>query len=215
MEPIKAYISVLQQPVSVRHDSDRGCYNCLNTTGHQVCFECSIYNDDKDKTRTWSNSLRNPLGNTISSFLPICLFYGKKEGDEVELKFKDKHDVVRNVVVKLNQTPGKFEEVLYERISGFGGLYDPSNENDPSRMTQYCFIITAHNQYAHSIGKRTIDPCEFRFSLNWITCCKTESEKQPKLSYGDKIMAALDDVTADDPGERLRQAMDKVAQEKN
>lgn len=218
MEAIKADICVYQiNSVTVRCHTEEFGYDCLNVTGNQVCFTSRIYSDGK-KSGPWSDERSNPLGFRVREHMPVCLFYGKKEGDEVELKFKDKHGQVRNVTVKLNQnrfSKKTFEEALYERTPNFGGICSPCRDNNLSRLKQCCFVIAAHEQYAESIGKPTIEPHEFRNSIDWITYCKEESEKQPRLSALDKVLSALNDVTVDDPAKKLGQALGKVLSASN
>lgn len=221
---VKANIAVREtQPLQVMSNDDfLGRYDCLNVSGPKVCFSCAIFdcNDSQNSHASFSSSKNEVLGKLISEYIPLCLFYGKKEGDVVELQYENKNKETVTVNVTLNQKLfGKscFEESLFERTLGFGGIYDPMNEKDISRMSQYCFMITAHHEYSYSIGKMCKESHTFRFSNSWVEECKKESEKEPTLSYLQKITNAMgncDDTMS--PVERLGTAMLKVKlEEKN
>ena len=157
---MKAYIAVIELPVSVVPNSGLCRYDCLNVTGQQVCFRALIYSDP-NKIVSWSSE-EGPLGICISQYIPISLFYGKREGDEVALRFLNKDKEVMNVDVKLNQK--NFENILHQMTSSFGGVYVQNDKNDISEIKQCCYIITAHDQYSHSIGKPTLEPDQFKYN---------------------------------------------------
>lgn len=209
----KIYLAVKEEePVAVVRATDDYNYDCLNVTGNQVCIQGIIF-EDPDKIRSWSSKESPVLGRKISNKFPLCLFFGKKAGDTVDLIFLNKAKQQVTVTVTL-YVPGtkSFQDILYERTTGFGGVYDADYEDDLPRVMQYCMITAAHQQYADSVGKPASLPNTFRHSSGWIECMKEESSKKPKLSYIEKLTEAmnLNDKT---PVERLGNAMLKVKEE--
>lgn len=175
---LKAFITPFDRSVSVVSNSHvLSQYDCLNVTGNQVCIEAGIY-DDPDRVRTWNDmSDMNPLKRRISNHIPLCLFFGKKDGDTVDLLFKNKKDEIVTVTVTLRGIlGGKFEKHVYNATVRFGGIYDydPKDRNDVPEIVQYCMIVAAHQQYAESTGYRPELPKDFDFVKGWIKCLKKE-----------------------------------------
>lgn len=198
------FITPIEQPVAVINNNN---YNCSNVKGHQVCFRAIIYTDLKG--RDWMNDSDNPLHRHLPEHFPICLFYGKKEGEKMYLKLNKEI----TIGVTLKGANKNFEEMLFERTAGFGGVYSPyaSEPDDLSEIQQYCFIVTAHQQYADSIGRKSEAPETFRYSSGWIKCLQNESKKAPKLSFMEKITTALPDDDNLSPVEKLGTAILKVS----
>jgi hypothetical protein len=213
MQVIRANLSVIEiHPVSVLSNHGFFKYQCLNVTGHQVCFSGRIYTNHQDEVKHWVDSA-NPLGVRLSEYLPITLFYGKKEGDEVTLQFKNWDNEIVNVIVTLNSSQllqKNFEDALYDRTLSFGGICDPSETHGLSRIKQYCFMVTAHEQYAQSIGRPTLEPHKFKYAFNYIICLKEECQKEPILSPTERVTIKLDQNPDLDIHGRAQLAMDEL-----
>jgi hypothetical protein len=176
---MKAYICVTTyKALTLTHK-----YNCLNVTGPQVCFSAGIFENFETST-SWTNT-KGPLGVCISEWFPLCLFHGKKEGDEIELKFLNERDEQVNVILQLHQSLDSdkiFQQLLYERTTSFAGVYLPIDSKDNfSELLQCCYIIAAHDQYAHSIKRATISPDQFRYHATWLKCITEETKIPPNL----------------------------------
>ncbi|CAH6419114.1 Hypothetical protein HVR_LOCUS308 [uncultured virus] len=210
---LQAIITPLEQPVCVVNGNDREKlhrYDCLTVNNHQVCFHAYIAGSDSE--RSWTNS-SSTLGYYLTEYVPLAPFYGKHEGEIVNLDFFNKL-TNENVTVQmtLKGCNGRtFEDILFERTMGFGGVYDPSDEEDVSRIKQYCMIVAAHQQYSDSIGRKSCDPETFRYSSCWIECLTEESKKSPKLNLIEKLINAMsDDTISKSPADRLAAALHKV-----
>lgn len=123
---------------------------------------------------------------------------------------KKKENVTVRVTLKgINEK--SFEDMVFDRTTGFGGIYDATDSGDLSRIQQYCFIITAHQQYADSIGRKSQPPETFRYSSSWIKCLKEQSEKLPTLSFIEKISNAIPNDSGLSPAEKLETALKEVS----
>ena len=74
------------------------------------------------------------------------------------------------------------EMYLYQRCSSIRRNRNVQNQNKCSQLV--FSLITLHNQYTHNIDNATID-------IVWNECCQEESQKQPKLTYMEKMISAL------------------------
>lgn len=99
---------------------------------------------------SWNNDNWPIHGYKIDEYLPINLFYGKKEGEYIKFNHRG-----RELKLRLTQTKyrysncGNFEDLCTELLSSKGGLWDPNN-NEPSRDLQTQMLDTAYTNYVNS-----------------------------------------------------------------
>lgn len=179
MEPTetkeKAYLFISSRSVSVLGTEGMNHYQCLNVSGPQTCCKAVICSDPENPDQTnWSDSeFENPLGKTFSGWLPVCLFYGKKDGDIIELIFKKSLNTVQRIEIRQNILKNyvfSFQETLHEITASFGGVYAPifGEKLEIPKLAQYAFIITTHTQYTRSIGNDPIDTMKFQYVKYFI-----------------------------------------------
>ena len=65
-------------------------YNIKNLKGPQVCFEMCIANNE---CTNWNAYIYEKIG-FITSWMPIELFIGKREGDKIELLINNKSKMI-------------------------------------------------------------------------------------------------------------------------
>lgn len=162
---LQAYILIAENYVSVLDRFGTPKYNCCNIIGRpQTCCKTIICSDPNDIAHTeWTgNNINNPLEEIISGWIPVRLFYGKKDGDIINLLYQDKLD--KQVVIEAKiQNNHPLEDILYKATATFEGVHEmPFNGyKQDTKLIQYTSIITTHDQYAKSIEKTPIDPLNF------------------------------------------------------
>jgi hypothetical protein len=180
-EPIRAHICIVPNSLSVRDEHE--CVSDMTGLGFQVCFQSYISNDDCEN---FANHTHPKVGR-MSEYIPVVLFYGKKEGDEVELTINGV-----KIIVTCNQLETKwterFEDAMYDRTQSFGGVY---NDKNCPRILQYSMMIVTHFEYAKSIGRPFVEPTGFRYASSYQELCKEECQKTPHMSYLERMNRAL------------------------
>lgn len=163
---------------------DKYGYSVLGISGIQVCFPAYIIGSDE---RNWMSSGHPMLkGSRLSDKIPCELFYGKKEGDIVNLSFMGKDD--KPITCKLNintqkykyREQGRFEDLLYYLTQSFGGVCDASYFSPPlHERSQRAMLLVNHEKYARSVSKCIVEPTRFRFSSSYIKQCEIDAGVTP------------------------------------
>ena len=105
------YADIFMYPSSLQVCEDSGFYghNVQNATGLQVCFQSWIISDDCEN---WINDPYSKIGR-FSDRIPVSLFMGKREGDQVELQINGHKMIVTLAQSKYRYARyGKFEDSL-------------------------------------------------------------------------------------------------------
>jgi hypothetical protein len=182
---------------------------------YEVCFKAVIKVDGVIWPLTRSSY--SQLGETINSFIPLRLFYGKKEGDIVELNVND-HKIEVECYQRAfhcciekqdnNKYIYNFEdmmEILSKYTNGF--KYNDDFEQCPKQY-QECLFVTNYFNYVKSIGRSVGDfglifrdrnqpgPIQSTHKSEQRTCCYDERNTCTYSSGGPRI-PYFDPVTGD------------------
>jgi len=164
-------VSAFITPVTYEglHVTDR--YDCIDVEGFQVCFTGVIFDSLEDLRRdhNWHNGHDNPFGFQLKHYIPISLFYGKKEGDTVSLRIENiDSDIitVRLTLYSKDCIGRNFEDILHGRTSSLGGII--SSPYDISELEQGLLIIEAHKKYSASINLPEVKVDNFKYLKQWI-----------------------------------------------
>ena len=157
------YADIFMYPNSLQVCEDFGLYgyNVQNTTGLQVCFESWITDSECDN---WGRH-KHPKVGSFSDRIPVSLFLGKREGDQVELQINGYKIIVTLAQSKYRYARyGKFEDLLYDLTQSFGGICSSSYFTPTlDKKSQVNILYENHKAYSQSLGFDVINPEQFRY----------------------------------------------------
>ena len=157
------YADIFMYPNSLQVCEDSGFYghNVQNATGLQVCFQSWIISDD---CSNWGSDSHPEVGR-FSDRIPVSLFMGKREGDQVELEING-----YKIIVTLSQLKykyacyGKFEDSLYDLTKSFGGICSEKYfTHSLEEKSQAKMLYENHKAYSQSLGFEVVKPESFRY----------------------------------------------------
>lgn len=182
---------------------DKSGYDVTNVEGFQVTFQGYLFQKIDQLKGITDENVENITNNkpewsrrSLSDRFPVSLFFGKKEGDIVVLKYLSKDGETITIHAKLNnlsymyREQGPFQEALYDALSTFGGCVSQDYYDPPLKQrTQREMIHVAHELYARSLKMKIKEPHEFRFSSSYIEQCMKDAQLKPTLATIEKMSA--------------------------
>lgn len=157
---LKAFVIILPRTFEIYKKNDflKTTYNVDSIDGPQVCIDVSIYDDENGQD--WCTiGDTNPLGEYIRS-LPCCLFYGKKDGDEIEISINNKKLIL--ILQPYNNV--KFEKTFYLLSSSFGGF--SSQLKGLTDKEKLDLFITNHVNIAKALNLEIVKKEKFKYYEN-------------------------------------------------
>ena len=132
------------------------CYDAAECHGFKVCFRACI----TDKTTGKWYSVPGTNCPILSEYFPINRFYGKKEGDVVEVTLFDKRVVLTLAQQSYQyQSYGNFEDLLYRLTASYSGV---TKSHPYTPITQIYMFLNNHVTYANMVGKPVCNPLTFQ-----------------------------------------------------
>lgn len=163
MHPEVLYADIFMYPNSLQVCEDFGMYGYVvqNSKGLQVCFESWITNSECEN---WGRHGHPKVGR-FSDRIPVELFMGKREGDQVELVINGFTVIVTLAQEKYRyHSYGKFENLLYDLTKSFGGICDKKYFTpELSEKEQANMLYANHENYCRSLGFEIVEWSKFRY----------------------------------------------------
>lgn len=184
MQTIQADISVGIEDFSICEKGEFFGYNIDHMSGLQVCFDAIVCLEEKHK---WCKYSQAKMGRVTHIKMPVEIFIGKNEGDQVEFAVNGTKIIAKCSQTKYKFRSSNFSQALLIASESFGGV--SSSKIFSSRVrkfTQYAMLIAIHTRLSRSMKMPTSEPHKFRYATGYISQCKKQLSLPPGRSSYEK-----------------------------